>query len=142
MLFKNGLTAAAAVLRGIALIAMLIASDGVLAQQPWFIGEHGTIGSIGIGLHGCPSYEDWVRFEVLRYRENDVEAAIKFLDQQCPTTIPNGNVVVEEIAKPPSDIPLDFALCLRPVADPRSCLWLDSCMGEQKMMPIGSRAAI
>jgi hypothetical protein len=37
-----------------------------------------------------------------------------------------GRVVVEQIARPPSDIPVDAALCLRPEGEPNKCLWLDS----------------
>jgi hypothetical protein len=110
-----------------AVLTMFLFAASAYAEQPWFVGERGTVSgdAKSFTLHACNSYDDWVRFEALRYRENDTEAAIKFLDQQCPTTI-TGRVVVEQVAKAPSDIPVSAALCLRPEGNPSRCIWLDS----------------
>ena len=114
-------------MRAIIAFAVLLAATPACAAEPWMVGERGIIpgDARSITLHACNSYDDWLRFEVLRYRENDTEAAIKFLDQHCATTL-TGRVVVEQVAKAPSDIPVSAALCLRPEGNPVRCLWLDS----------------
>ena len=111
-----------------AALTMCLFAASAYGDQPWFVGERGTL---SLPLEACNSYDDWVRFEVLRYRENDTEAAIKFLDHQCPATI-TGRVVVEQVAKAPSDIPVSAALCLRPEGNPSKCLWLDGSWLKRK----------
>jgi hypothetical protein len=104
-----------------ALVALLIAP--AFAGDEFWIGERGTLNN---PLEACNSYDDWARFEILRFREFDDDAAIKFLDQHCPTVL-TGPVIIEEFKKPPSNLGMStFGLCLRRVGDPGRCLWLDS----------------
>jgi hypothetical protein len=104
-----------------ALVTLLIAP--VCAAEEFWIGERGTL---TLPLEACNSYDDWARFEILRYRELDDDAAIKFLDQHCPTVI-TGPVVIEDLKKPPADLGMSTTgLCLRRAGEPSRCLWLDS----------------
>jgi hypothetical protein len=104
----------------VALMTLLIAPAG--AGELW-VGEHGKL---TLPLEACNSYDDWARFEILRYRELDDEAAIKFLDEHCPTVI-TGPVIIEQIENAPPDLGMTVpAVCLRRVGDPGRCLWLDS----------------
>jgi len=111
-----------------AVLTTLLATASAGAEQPWRVGERGTL---RLPLEACSSYDDWARFEMLRFRQNDPEAAIKFLDQHCPTTL-NGQVIVEQVADAPPDIPISSAPCLRPVGNPNGCLWLDSSWLQRK----------
>jgi hypothetical protein len=107
---------------GIAIVLTLAAVPAHSGEQ-WFVGERGVL---NLPLQACSSYQDWARFEVFRYREFDHDAAVKFLDQRCPTVI-TGKVVVEQVAQPPAGLGMStLAVCLRPVGDPGQCHWLDS----------------
>ncbi|SRR5579884_552198 len=93
------------------------------SEEPLFVGERGLLNA---PFEACNSFQDWARFEILRYREFDDEAAVKFLDQHCSTII-TGPVIVEKIERPPPDLHmLTVAVCLRPVGSSDPCLWLDS----------------
>ena len=108
-----------------AVLAFLLATPAY-AETQWFVGARGTLpGNAGsFALQACSSYNDWARFESLRYLQYDAEAAVKFIDQHCPTTL-TGRVIVEQIARAPNGIQL-IGLCLRPMGSPAGCLWLDS----------------
>ena len=117
-----------------ATVLLTLLSAPACAGDQWKVGDRGTLGNTQ--LHSCNSYDDWTRFEIMRYRESDVEAAIKFLDEQCPTAL-TGPVVVEQVAPAPPDLigrDLDIsdAVCLRRIGDPGRCLWLDSSWLQRK----------
>ena len=107
----------------VAAIVLTLIAAPACADEPWFVGEHARLNN---PLKACNSFEDWARFEIMRYREFDSEAAVKFLDEHCPTVI-TGPVVIEQIAQPPADLGMpSVAVCLRRIGDPGRCLWVDS----------------